>query len=44
MLHNVNDEFVFRVKIDISNIHLYFTFNVIVCIVELTAFAPKVNC
>ncbi len=27
MLHNINDEFVFRAKIDDSNTQLYFTFN-----------------
>ncbi len=43
MLHNANDEFVFCVKIDVSNTQLYFTFNVMVCIVEWTAFPPKIN-
>ncbi len=37
MLHNVNDEFVFRAKIDVSNAQLYFTFNAMVSIVESTA-------
>ncbi len=38
---NVNDKFVFRMKIDVSNTQLYFTFNIMLCIVELTAFPQK---
>ncbi len=43
MLHNVIDKFVFCMKIDISHTQLYFTFNVMECIVELTAFPPKLS-
>ncbi len=42
MLHNVNDEFVFRVKIYVSNTQLYFTVNIMVCIVETTAFPTNI--
>ncbi len=43
MIHNVNDKFVFRTKIYFLNTLLYITFNVMVCIVESTAFQPKLS-
>ncbi len=43
MIRNVNDKCLFPVKIDVSNTQLYFTFNVMVCIVESTAFPLKLS-